>query len=246
MAGGLDLGPRCELVLLPAGAVSRRPPAKPPLAGCRVAVRQRTGGRARRGGGAAPGTTVVFIGDLGPTRNPLGWQQAAAVLGMVNGAARLVTTVLLPVGAVGLGLRRSRGVARQQLKWLAYAGGVLASAILAEGLLQWLGRDSGCCSRCWAWCSSSAGCWGPGRRRGGDLALPAVRHRPAAQPHLKLGLRAAHCAAGRGRPDHGADHGVAVAATVAEAPVKELPAGVPRPRGHGHGPCCTVSAAAGW
>lgn len=193
-----------------------------------------------------PGTTVVFIGDLGPTRNPLGWQQAAAVLGMVNGAARLVTTVLLPVGAVGLGLRRSRGVARQQLKWLAYAGGVLASAILAEGLLQWLGRDSGCCSRCWAWCSSSAGCWGPGRRRGGDLALPAVRHRPAAQPHLKLGLRAAHCAAGRGRPDHGADHGVAVAATVAEAPVKELPAGVPRPRGHGHGPCCTVSAAAGW
>jgi hypothetical protein len=92
-----------------------------------------------------PGTTVVFIGDLGPIRNPLGWQQAAAALGVVNGAARLVTTVLLPVSAVGLGLRlrRSRGMARQQLKWLAYAGAVLASAILGEGMLQWLGRDSG-------------------------------------------------------------------------------------------------------
>jgi hypothetical protein len=92
-----------------------------------------------------PGTTIVFIGDLGPIRNPLGWQQAAAVLGVVNGASRLVTTVLLPVGAVGLGLRlrRSRGVGRQQLKWLAYAGAVLASAILAEGLVQWLGRDRG-------------------------------------------------------------------------------------------------------
>jgi hypothetical protein len=85
-----------------------------------------------------PGTTVVFIGDLGPIRNPLGWQQAAAALGVVNGAARLVTTVLLPVGAVGLGLRlrRSRGMARQQLKWLAYAGAVLAGAILGEGMLQ--------------------------------------------------------------------------------------------------------------
>jgi hypothetical protein len=55
-----------------------------------------------------PGTTMVFIGDLGPIRNPLGWQQAAAVLGAVNGATRLVTTVLLPVSAVGLGLRLSR------------------------------------------------------------------------------------------------------------------------------------------
>jgi hypothetical protein len=92
-----------------------------------------------------PGTTPVFIGDLGPIRNPLGWQQAAAVLGMVNGASRLVVTVLLPVGAVGLGLRlrRARGVERQQLKWLAYAGAVLAGAILAEGLVQWLGRDRG-------------------------------------------------------------------------------------------------------
>ena len=65
-----------------------------------------------------PGTTRVFLGDLGPIRNPLGWQQAAAVLGAVNGASRLVSTVLLPVGVVGLGLRlrRSRGVARQQLK----------------------------------------------------------------------------------------------------------------------------------
>jgi len=35
-----------------------------------------------------PGTTVVLIGDLGPIRNPLGWQQAAEALGVVNGAAR--------------------------------------------------------------------------------------------------------------------------------------------------------------
>jgi hypothetical protein len=92
-----------------------------------------------------PGTTPVFLGDLGPIRNPLGWPQAAEVLGMVNGASRLVTTVLLPVAAVGLGLRlrRSRGVARQQLKWLAFAGAVLAGTILAEGLVQWLGRDRG-------------------------------------------------------------------------------------------------------
>jgi hypothetical protein len=92
-----------------------------------------------------PGTTMVFIGDLGPIRNPLGWQQAAAVLGAINGASRLVTTVLLPVGAVGLGLRlrRSRGVARQQLKWLAYAGAVLVGAIVVEGLVQWLGHDRG-------------------------------------------------------------------------------------------------------
>jgi hypothetical protein len=92
-----------------------------------------------------PGTTPVFLGDLGPIRNPLGWQQAAPILGAVNGASRLVNTVLLPVGAVALGLRlrRSRGVARQQLKWLAFAGAVLAGAILAEGLVQWLGRDRG-------------------------------------------------------------------------------------------------------
>jgi hypothetical protein len=92
-----------------------------------------------------PGTTPVFLGDLGPIRNPLGWPQPPAVLGVLNGASRLVVTVLLPAGAVGLGLRlrRSHGVARQQLKWLAFAGGVLAGAILAEGVLQSLGRDSG-------------------------------------------------------------------------------------------------------
>src|SRR6266496_3978226 len=48
---GRDRG--SEQALLPAGAVSRRPPAEPPLAGCRVAVRRCTGGRARHGGGAA-------------------------------------------------------------------------------------------------------------------------------------------------------------------------------------------------
>jgi hypothetical protein len=86
-----------------------------------------------------------FVGDLGPVPNPVGWPAAAPALQAVNGASRLVVTALLPAAAMALGLRlrRSRGVARQQLKWLAYAGGVLGAAIVAEGLLELLGRQQG-------------------------------------------------------------------------------------------------------
>jgi hypothetical protein len=92
-----------------------------------------------------PGTSRVFLGDLGPIANPLGWRAAAAPLGAVEAASRALSTVLLPAGVVALvlRLRRSRGVARQQLKWLAYAGVVLVAAIVAEGVLQGTGRDRG-------------------------------------------------------------------------------------------------------
>src|SRR6266700_3408422 len=94
---GRDRG--SEQALLPAGAVSRRPPAEPPLAGCRVAVRRCTGGRARHGGGAAGY-------DRGPHRGSRADPQPA----------RLATGGR---GARGGQRRRARGVARQQLKWLA-------------------------------------------------------------------------------------------------------------------------------
>jgi hypothetical protein len=157
-----------------------------------------------------PGTTAVFLGDLGPIRNPLGRQQAAAAVRVAEGVSRLVTTVLLPVGAVGLALRlrRSRGVERQQLKWAAFAGGVLAAAILAEGWCNRSAATAGCWARRLARCSSSAGCWGSRSPPEWGSCATGCTTSTAGQPHP--GLRAAHRAAGRRlrRPGAGARAGV--------------------------------------
>ena len=58
---------------------------------------------------------------------------------MVTAAAPVIFALALILGPPA----PRRGVERQELKWLAYAGAVLAGAILVEGLVQWLGRDRG-------------------------------------------------------------------------------------------------------
>jgi hypothetical protein len=60
------------------------------------------------------------------------------VLDLVNAASRAIITALYLAGAGSLllRLRRSRGIRRQQLKWVAYAATLLVGLLLAVGLLE--------------------------------------------------------------------------------------------------------------
>jgi hypothetical protein len=79
-----------------------------------------------------PGPRPGGFSELGPIPNPLGWDAAGAVLRPVNAAAQVLATALVGVAAVSiiLRLRRAAGVQRQQLKWLAFSGVVLAGYFL--------------------------------------------------------------------------------------------------------------------
>jgi hypothetical protein len=85
-----------------------------------------------------PGVFAPSLRDLGPIRNPLGLTAAAPVLGLVDAISRLIVTVLYlaAVGSLLVRLRRSRGIERQQLKWVAYAGGMLIGFLLLVNLLE--------------------------------------------------------------------------------------------------------------
>jgi hypothetical protein len=76
--------------------------------------------------------------DLGPIRNPLGLTAAAPVLGLVDAISRLIVTVLYlaAVGSLLVRLRRSSGIERQQLKWVAYAGAMLIGFLVLVNLLE--------------------------------------------------------------------------------------------------------------
>ena len=88
--------------------------------------------------------------------------------------------VLAAVASLVVRFRRSRGEERLQLKWFTYAGALLPLVLLGD-FLPADGRQR----------AVRRGDLAPaGRRRDRDPALPAVRHRPADQPHP--GLRAAH------------------------------------------------------
>jgi hypothetical protein len=120
--------------------------------------------------------------------NPMGLSGAAAegLRRLGSSPAPVLVAFALLFGSAGASLvrfRRARGIERQQLKWFAYAVVVAvvvtllpyslfpAWLLIIQGLMIWLTV------------------WG----RGGP-APPAVRYRPADQPHP--GLWAAHRAAG--------------------------------------------------
>jgi hypothetical protein len=83
---------------------------------------------------------IPMIGDAPSLRNPLGLPGAA---GVMLEQTLLKLFVGLPVAAVAAAVslivrfRRARGVERQQLKWLAYAMGVLMVAPVVQD--SWLG-----------------------------------------------------------------------------------------------------------
>jgi hypothetical protein len=83
------------------------------------------------------------IRGLDPIDNPLGMERLPNVAVLTE--ALLYALGVVAVGSVLVRLRRSRGVERQQIKWFAYAGVVLAAStvityVLSEASsLQWLG-----------------------------------------------------------------------------------------------------------
>ncbi len=85
-----------------------------------------------------PGEFAPGLRDLRPVRNPLGVEAAAPVLGPVNAASRLVVTVLYLAAVASLlgRLRHARGIQRQQLKWVTYAGALLIGFLLLVSLLE--------------------------------------------------------------------------------------------------------------
>jgi hypothetical protein len=85
-----------------------------------------------------PGPFPPGLRDLGPIENPLGVPALAPVLEATNAAARLIVVVLYlaAAGSLLVRLRRSLGVERQQLKWVAYAGVLLIGSFLLVSLLE--------------------------------------------------------------------------------------------------------------
>jgi hypothetical protein len=83
------------------------------------------------------------IRGLDPIDNPLGIERLPNVAVLTE--ALLYALGVVAVGSVLVRLRRSRGVERQQIKWFAYAGVVLAAStvityVLSEASsLKWLG-----------------------------------------------------------------------------------------------------------
>jgi hypothetical protein len=76
--------------------------------------------------------------------NPLAVPALAGPLSAVSAVALIVTGLGIPVGAASLVVRfrRSRGVERQQLRWLVLAAALLAAAVLAMATLGLAGLET--------------------------------------------------------------------------------------------------------
>jgi hypothetical protein len=76
--------------------------------------------------------------------NPLAVPALAGPLSAVSAVALIVTGLGIPVGAASLVVRfrRSRGVERQQLRWLVLAAALLAAAVLAMATLGLVGLET--------------------------------------------------------------------------------------------------------
>jgi len=85
-----------------------------------------------------PGPFAPGIWNLGPIRNPLGVSVAESALRLINGTSRLLITALYVAAAWSLllRLRQSRGVERQQIKWVAYAAVMLIGFLLAVNVAE--------------------------------------------------------------------------------------------------------------
>jgi signal transduction histidine kinase len=75
-----------------------------------------------------------------PESNPFGIPGAEGALDfMINGASLLLAVALVgSLAALGVRFRRSRGIEREQLKWLAYAGVITILGGIASGVLYLL------------------------------------------------------------------------------------------------------------
>jgi signal transduction histidine kinase len=74
-----------------------------------------------------------MVGDV-PVENPFGFGRAAGLLDLLEtGSLGLIMLSLVAVaGSIIVRLRRARGVERQQIKWLAYAAGLMAVSFVVS------------------------------------------------------------------------------------------------------------------
>ena len=188
-----------------------RPGARPSGCCCSptAACRRRAGGRSLGSAGAAvvlhdrrhrAGTGTV---RGRPDREPVRPERAALAARRARRRGRGRCSAVSIAGSilsVFVRFRRARGVERQQLKWLAYAGGLVAVA------LSFVDRARGCLPRGRRGRLQHdrlARAGGRARRDGRrDPAPPALRHRRRHQPDA--GLRRADGDAGRRLPGLGA------------------------------------------
>jgi hypothetical protein len=80
----------------------------------------------------APGTLVDF-----PIENPIGIESAGVLRALADPSILVleIPLMLLSVVSLFVRLRRSSGAERQQLKWFAYAGALLASGLVVSSVL---------------------------------------------------------------------------------------------------------------
>jgi hypothetical protein len=114
---------------------------------------------------------VPFEEPFESVANPLAVSALAGPLPAVSAVALILTALGIPVGAASLvvRIRRSRGVERQQLRWLALAAALLAANRVGPGEPGGGGaRGPARLAVGWLCGVAAAG------DRGGDPALPAV------------------------------------------------------------------------
>ena len=183
--------PRCfsELGFAPSFGLLALPCCSFPTGGSLRPVARRA--LARAGGiglsviGAAlrPGPLVEPFDDVS---NPFGIPGSFGLMDTFLGFGFLFTLASVVLAAFGVRarLRRSRGLEREQLEWLVLAAAITGVAVVGTLVLYWPRGST------WAGspCSVSVSPRSPWPR-GGDPALPPLRHRRRHQPHA--GLRGA-------------------------------------------------------
>ena len=160
-----------------AAAVPRRPPARAPL----VAGRGAGGRRARPAGvrlRARPGAARRLPARREPARRR---RRADARRCVELGHSAAHVSAIASAAALAWRFRRSRGVERQQLKWIATAAALAVVAFIANAVLD---QAFGVISQLPAAAVPARAC--PAAATRGDPALPALRPRADRQPHARL------------------------------------------------------------